>query len=114
MTTFSDEWLPIVGESHYREEFIALLGPSNENGEDEERTADLICEPDNPYDHNAVGVWIEGHRVGYLSRDAALIYCKKFGSTPTRCSARITAGWDRGGRDRGDYCVRLAINLGKP
>lgn len=111
MTTFSDEWLSIVGESHYREEFIALLGPSNERGEDEERTADLICEPDNPYDHNAVAVWIEGHRVGFLSRDSALVYHQNFGAVSMQCAARITAGWDRGGRDRGDYCVRVAVAL---
>ncbi len=110
-TTFADEWLPIAGESHYRDEFEALLGPSNEHGEDEQRTADLICEPENPYDHNAVAVWISGRRVGFLSRDSALLYHQNFGDVSTQCVARITAGWDNGGPNRGDYCVRLALAL---
>jgi hypothetical protein len=31
----------------------------------------LAAEPDNPYDHNAVTVWIQGLNVGYLSREDA-------------------------------------------
>jgi hypothetical protein len=110
-STFADEWLPAVGESHYRDAFVALLGPSKEEGEDQQRIANLICEPNNPYDHNAVAVWIEGHRVGFLSRDSAVAYHAKYGAVNNRCQAHITAGWDRGGSDRGDYCVRLAFSL---
>ncbi len=113
MSTFADEWLPIVGESHYRDEFVALLGPPKVRGEDHDCTADLICEPDNPYDHNAVAVWIEGHRVGFLSEDSAAIYRRDCGLASVQCPAHITAGWERKGNDRGDYCVRLAIKLGK-
>lgn len=113
MSTFADEWLPIVGESHYRDEFVALLGPSKIHGEDEHCTADLICESDNPYDLNAVGVWVNSHRVGHLSRDSARVYREKFGAETKQCAAHITAGWHRGDDDRGDYCVRLAISLGK-
>jgi hypothetical protein len=109
-STFADEWMPVVGESHYRSEFVALFGASYD-GADEQRIADLICEPENPYDHNAVAVWIHGHRVGYLSRDAAVKYHEQRGAVDCRCRAHITAGWDRGAADRGDYCVRLALSL---
>lgn len=34
----------------------------------------LVAEPDNPYDANAVSVWIQGLRVGYLSREDARRY----------------------------------------
>ena len=39
-----------------------------------EISAVLVPEPDNPYDANAVGVWIDGLKVGYLSRNAAQHY----------------------------------------
>ena len=31
----------------------------------------LVAEPDNPYDANAVSVWVKGLKVGYLSREDA-------------------------------------------
>jgi hypothetical protein len=34
----------------------------------------LVAEPDNPYDANAVSVWVQGLKVGYLSRDDARRY----------------------------------------
>lgn len=33
--------------------------------------ADLLAEPDNPYDRNAIAVWLHGRRVGYLQREWA-------------------------------------------
>ena len=39
-----------------------------------EISAVLVPEPENPYDANAVGVWIDGLKVGYLSRNAAQHY----------------------------------------
>ncbi len=37
-------------------------------------TVVLIPQADNPYDRNAIAVWAEGSRVGYLSRTAAQRY----------------------------------------
>ena len=37
-------------------------------------TAVLAAEPDNPYDTHAVAVWIDGLKVGHLSRDDARLY----------------------------------------
>jgi predicted Zn-ribbon and HTH transcriptional regulator len=34
----------------------------------------LAAEPDNPYDTNAVAMWIQGLEVGYLSREDAQRY----------------------------------------
>jgi uncharacterized membrane protein len=39
-----------------------------------EISAVLLPEPENPYDAKAVGVWIDGLKVGYLSRNAAQHY----------------------------------------
>jgi len=32
----------------------------------------MVAEDDNPYDANAVALWIQGLKVGYLSRENAL------------------------------------------
>ncbi len=55
----------IRGESHYQPELRALLRRS------ERWTAQLKREPNNRFDANAVSIWIDGHRVGYLARQDA-------------------------------------------
>jgi len=68
------EDLEVVGESHYQENLWRLAGG---RGRPDERVradimAVLAAELDNPYDANAISVWIDGLKVGYLSRDDAL------------------------------------------
>jgi hypothetical protein len=103
--------MEVVGESHYREAIARLCGEPGEQGEDFYCTAILECDDNNAYDQNAVKVLIAGEHVGHLSRDAARAYRRQYGSQALECPAHITAGWDRGGGDRGDYCVRLSIDL---
>lgn len=70
------EDLEVVGESHYQEELWHLAG-GRRNPEAQVRQeifALLLAEPDNPYDSNAISVWIDGLKVGYLSRDDARQY----------------------------------------
>ncbi|SDK83686.1 hypothetical protein SAMN05428985_106299 [Nocardioides sp. YR527] len=45
----------------------------------ETSTARLVCETDNPYDANAVGVEINGHKVAYMSRDNAARFRQAYG-----------------------------------
>jgi hypothetical protein len=64
----------VVGESNY---LPALKEITGRRGTEQVRhpvTAALIREPDNPYDTHAVAVWVDGKRVGYLSRSDALEY----------------------------------------
>jgi hypothetical protein len=64
----------VVGESHYQEALELITGGKTEEAHDLEKWASLIREPDNPYDRNAVAVYIDGRKVGYLSRDDAPQY----------------------------------------
>lgn len=68
--------LEVVGESQYQDNLWRLVGG---RGLEDERVrvdvhAVLVAETDNPYDDNAVSVWIRGLKVGYLSRADAQRY----------------------------------------
>jgi hypothetical protein len=66
-----DDLVHVVGVSHYQP---ALLAASGAEPGKEVRFAvevELVPEPDNPHDPNAVAIKIAGEPVGYLSRDDA-------------------------------------------
>jgi hypothetical protein len=67
--------LEVVGESFYQDNLwrLARAQPGGERVS-VEITAVLAPEYENPHDPNAVGVWIDRLRVGYLSRDDARDY----------------------------------------
>ena len=70
-----DEDLEVVGESFYQPNLWHLAGA--QPGQGRVRTgicAVLVAEDDNPYDPNAVAVWIDGLKVGHLSRENAQRY----------------------------------------
>lgn len=102
LTTYSHS-TRVVGESNYQEDLQRLIGfidgdqqPVKEDG----FTAELILEDDNPYDRgNAVRVDIDGHTVGYLSRNDAADYRQslsllKVGRAVGVCSAIIAGKWN--------------------
>lgn len=71
----------VVGESHYGKAFSALAGDYGHRSvpthgvELTGVTAQIVREPDNRFDPDAVAVWIDGrHQVGYLSRTTSSIY----------------------------------------
>jgi hypothetical protein len=67
--------LEVVGESHYQASLWRLAGaqPGAEHVR-AEVCAVLVPEEGNPYDPDAVAVWIGGLKVGYLSRENAQRY----------------------------------------
>ena len=69
------EDLEVVGESFYQSNLwhLARARPGEERVR-EDIYAVLVAEDDNPYDANAVAVWIDGLKVGYLSRENAQRY----------------------------------------
>lgn len=73
-----DTWqnFEIVGEAYREAQITAALGKQVKLDEEVEATreAQLVPEPDNPYDSNAISVRVRGHVVGYLSREAAAVY----------------------------------------
>jgi hypothetical protein len=72
-----DEDLEVVGESHYQQNLWRLVSPHRRGGRDRVRKqvhALLVPEEGNPYDANAVSVWVQGLQVGHLSRADAHDY----------------------------------------
>jgi hypothetical protein len=65
----------VKGTEHRQDAILSLL-PRRElkNGADLDTTAQLIPEPTNPFDANAVGCWVQGRLIGYLPRDEAARY----------------------------------------
>jgi len=73
-----DEWnefidvysFNIVGESHYRENLLSLIDKRNAHKLGElNLEAELIKEPNNKFDNSAVGVWINGLKVGHIPKE---------------------------------------------
>lgn len=106
----------IVGESHYQEILSAIAGGKTEEGAHHSCTARIIAEPDNAFDANAHGVWIEGRKVGHLSRAAALALSGQqrrvtAGPVVIECPALIVGGWKRA-RSEGHFGVQLDLPVG--
>lgn len=111
----------VVGESHYQEALELITGGKTEEAHDLEKWASLIREADNPYDRNAVAVYIDGRKVGYLSRDDAPQYGVLLDELWQKyhlrgaCRANICGGWRRfdptgsNVTDEGHYGVKLAL-----
>jgi len=77
----------VAGESHYTEQIRGLFGNDfKPKGTEIVVTAQLIPEPKNKYDRNAVGVWSGSQQLGYLPRDEAARYVGIL-------SALVEQGW---------------------
>lgn len=66
--------LEVVGESHHQEALWSIVGGHTSERVRCEVLAMLVAETDNPYDRNAISVWINGLHVGFLSRADAALY----------------------------------------
>lgn len=105
----------VVGESHHQDELLALTGGRRRyGGVDVEAVADLVPEPDNRFDPDAVAVHVEGAPVGHLRHGDAvdlrpLIDEAVRRQGAARCRARIRGGWDRGRGDVGAFGVVLDL-----
>jgi hypothetical protein len=104
----------VVGESHYQDALTAIVGGKRPDSVSVETHAMLVPEPDNPYDPNAVAVYVADRKVGHLPRPAAQAY----GPVGRRlaeqqqigtCRAVIVGGWDRGDGDTGHFGVTLDL-----
>ena len=104
--------LEVVGESHYQDHLWRLAG-----GVRAERIrcgiqAVLAPEPENPYDSNAVCVWIEDGVVGYLSREDAVVYRAGLMALMTKYGSAIALGGHiLGGGRRSDGIGMLGVFL---
>lgn len=104
----------VVGESNYQEAFQRVCGEPTYEGVDEFVVASLLREPENPYDRNAISVWVDGMRVGYLSKQKALKFrdlvdgIHKQDQVPT-CNANIRGGWENSEGRQGLYGIWLDL-----
>lgn len=81
----------VVGESHYSDAIRAAL-PALSQGRAEVRvTAELVPEPQNRHDPNAVRVQVGSRCVGYLARDVARQYSPLFQRLLARGLAPVTS-----------------------
>lgn len=115
VTLSGDHEVDVVGESRHQDELLALTGGVRRyGGVDVEAAADLVPEPDNRFDPDAVAVGIRGVAVGYLRHGDAvrlrpLIDEARRRQGAARCRAAIRGGWDRGRGDVGAFGVVLLL-----
>lgn len=107
----------VAGESNYAKEIRSLFGRDfKPDGTELTLTAQLIPEPHNTYDRNAVSVQINGRTVGYLPREDAARYAPALsemvaqGWTP-QVAARV---WGGRGFDGADFVSSVRLDLAEP
>jgi hypothetical protein len=61
----SGKTVQVVGESYYQDALDVICGGKCEEGHQLMCQAELRPEPDNEYDKHAVGVYVDGQKVGY-------------------------------------------------
>jgi len=106
--------LEVVGEAGYQDNLWRVVGGrSSPDGRVRvDVYAVLVAEPDNPYDANAVSVWVQGLKVGYLSRTDARRYRPGLLALENRHGKPIAlAGAIVGGGMRADGPGRLGVFL---
>jgi len=93
-----DEQRSIVGESFYQENLEEIAGGKHEQSAEIIVRVELRRTPNNPYDSNAVGVFVEDLQVGNLSREDAKImgaFLISEGVASAQCLGTIIGGWKR-------------------
>lgn len=108
----------VVGEHAYQAALSEICGGKCETGTELECVAQLVPEPSNPYDGNAIAVRVRGKTVAYLRREDAKEYHAHMGRQNlrgriTECDAFIVGGWSRlrrdGERSEGDFGIKLDL-----
>jgi hypothetical protein len=100
--------LEVVGEQHYQDALLRLVGGHSRTGHREEFEALLCAEPDNPHDPNAVAVIIRKAKVGYLPAEKAAVYRSKLPDVAeAKCWAVVVGGWRTNQHDEGSCGVYL-------
>jgi HIRAN domain len=98
--------LSVVGESNYQPALLAITGSSPGQDVAHDCIAELVPEPTNPHDPNAIMVRVEGRCVGYLSRQNAVKFGPRINAMidagqPTICNAFIGCKPDTGNPNLG-------------
>lgn len=105
----------VIGESNYQSHLRTLAGNHGKDAANVEALAVLMPEPTNPYDKNAVCIYIGGKTVGYLPKDDARAFLRRLTkrklarTAPTTCDARIMGGFIMKDGSKASYGVALNI-----
>ena len=105
----------VVGESHHQDELLQITGGRRRyGGVNVGVVAELVPEPDNRFDPDAVTVEIDDRPVGYLRREDVerlrpLIDDSLDMHGIATCEAVIRGGWDRGRNEVGWFGVTLLL-----
>ena len=104
----------VVGESHYQGALTAAVGNPPTRWNEVQVMASLVCETDNPHDSMAVGVFVNGSRVGYLRADAARAFHERLkrrgiAVQTTHCGALIRGGGTASDGTQRHYGILLNI-----
>ncbi|MFC6157254.1 HIRAN domain-containing protein [Kribbella jiaozuonensis] len=106
------EDLEVVGESNYQPALWEICGRQLGQRVRHPIVGVLVPEPQNPYDSNAIAVFVEGHIVGYLDRQTASLYIQGLHELMASSGAYIALdGVVVGGGHRTDGPGRLGIWL---
>lgn len=96
----------IVGEQSYQSNLKKIAGKKEAESKYVQVVANIISEPSNPYDKNAIKVEINGLIVGYINKnEAKTISGRKINKA---IPAVINGGW-KDDESEGSYGVKLAI-----
>ena len=102
----------VVGEQHYRDTFIELLGEPRDWGYLQLVPVSFVREPDNEHDPNALKAQLGEFKVGYLRRELAEVYAPVLDTAAV--GEFMVAGVVRGGNTHYDgadgYTVQIWPN----
>lgn len=106
--------VPAAGEASYVPAFEKICGPRCFDGYSLAVQATLAAEPENPYDPNAVAIYVQSEKVGYIGRKQAADYHAVLLGLSRQdaygwCDAFIVGGWDRGHGDTGFFGITLDL-----
>lgn len=102
----------VVGEANYQDAIDVIVGGKTEDGHEHECLALLVREPENRHDRNAIAVFIDSRKVGYVPRREAAAMSKlldRKGHQSFTADALIVGGWSQGRRGEGHYGVKLDL-----
>lgn len=115
VTLSGDRIVDVVGESYHQDALLTITGGERHYGGVElDAIAELVPDPENRYDPNAVEVHINGLVVGHIGREEAgdlrpLIEESHELHGQATCPATIRGGWDRGRGRVGFFGVTLHL-----
>jgi hypothetical protein len=102
----------VVGESRFQNNLYKICGGKTREGHRKVCVACLLPEPKNRHDANAIAVYIENRRVGYIPIEDSCRASEFLNHKPATAYAIILGGWRRSFFNRGHFGVKLDIDLG--